>query len=140
MDALKALIAVAIGAWLLGDMGIAVAGIASLVGHCFPVYYHFKGGKGVSVGAAIGLAVDWRCFLVIVAVFFLFALTSKKVSLGSICAAISLVIAALLFHVSTPRLVLAAFATVLVVFQHRSNIQRLIQGTEADFKPAARKP
>lgn len=136
VDALKALIAVLIGWWLLGDVGIAVAGIACLIGHCFPVYYHFKGGKGVSVGAAIGLAIDWRAFLVIVCVFFIFALLSKKVSLGSICAAVALTIASIAFHVSTPRLVLAVAATVLVVFQHRANIKRLIQGKEPDFKPA----
>ena len=138
VDAGKALISVFIG-WLVAkDMGIAVTGIACLLGHCFPAYYHFKGGKGVSVGAALGLAVDWRAFLIIVCVFFIFALTSKKVSLGSICAAVALTIAAILLHVSTPRLVLAVVATVLVVFQHRSNIKRLLNGTEGDFKPASK--
>lgn len=139
LDALKALVCVLAGQWLFGDVGLAVAGIASIVGHCYPVYYNFKGGKGVSTGAALGLALDWRIGLLIIAVFFVVALLSKKVSLGSICAALSLIVFAFAFGLSTPRLVLAVVAAVLVVVRHRANIQRLLNGTEADFKPAKKK-
>ena len=135
-DMLKALIAMWIGNLLLGDSGLAIGGIASIVGHCFPVFHNFKGGKGISVGAAIGLAIDWRVFVFIIVVFLIGAFLSKKVSVGSICASIAITVAALLFHVSTPKLVLAVFAMVLAVFQHRENIKRLIKGTEPDFKAA----
>lgn len=135
-DVAKAALAMLIGWLLLGDQGLAASGIACLVGHCFPIYHNFKGGKGVSVGAAIALAVDWKVFLWVVAAFLLGALLSKKVSLGSICAAVSITIAALVFQVSTPRLILCIVGMVLVVFQHRENIKRLINGTEADFCPA----
>lgn len=135
-DVAKAALAMLIGWLLLGDHGLAASGIACLVGHCFPVYHNFKGGKGVSVGAAIALAVDWKVFLCVLATFLLIALLSKKVSLGSICAAISITAAALVFQVSTPRLILCIVGMVLVVFQHRENIKRLINGTEADFCPA----
>ncbi len=135
-DMLKALLAMGLGTWLLGDLGLCLGGIACIVGHCFPVFHQFKGGKGISVGAAIGLAIDWRVFLFIIAVFLIASFLSKKVSLGSVCAAIAITIASLIFHVSTPKLILAVFGMVLAVFQHRENIKRLIQGTEKDFKAA----
>jgi len=135
-DMLKALLAMGLGTWLLGDLGLCLGGIACIVGHCFPVFHQFKGGKGISAGAAIGLAIDWRVFLFIVAVFLIASFLSKKVSLGSVCAAIAITIASLIFHVSTPKLILAVFGMVLAVFQHRENIKRLIQGTEKDFKAA----
>lgn len=135
-DVLKASLSMLIGWLLLGDVGLALGGIASLVGHCFPVYYNFRGGKGVSVGAAVALAIDWRVFLSIVLVFALAAFLSKKVSLGSVCAAVAISITSLIFQVSTPKLILAVFGMLLVVFQHRDNIKRLINGTEPDFKPA----
>ena len=135
-DVLKASLSMLIGWLLLGDVGLALGGIASLVGHCFPVYYNFRGGKGVSVGAAVALAIDWRVFLSIVLVFALAAFLSTKVSLGSVCAAVAISITSLIFQVSTPKLILAVFGMLLVVFQHRENIKRLINGTEPDFKPA----
>ena len=138
-DVLKALLACGFGWWLLGDLGLALGGMACITGHCFPVFHHFKGGKGISVGAALGLAIDWRVFVFIIAVFLIVAFLTKKVSLGSICAALGITVAALLFHVSTPRLILAIFAMCLAIFQHRENIKRLLKGTEPDFKAARSK-
>lgn len=135
-DVFKAIISVAVGWLLLGENGIALGGLSCLIGHCFPVLHGFHGGKGVSVGAAIALAVDWRVFLVVIATFLISAFLSKKVSLGSVCASVSISVAALIFQVSTPRLILAFVGMVIVVFQHRENISRLIKGTEPDFKPA----
>ena len=77
-DMLKALIAMWLGKLLLGDIGLAVSGIACIVGHCFPVFHDFKGGKGISVGAAIGIVAH--------------ALTNlldrqRSLTLGNLCAA-----------------------------------------------------
>ena len=135
-DMLKAVISMVVGWILLGDNGIAVGGLACLIGHCFPVLHGFHGGKGVSVGAAIALAVDWRVFLVVVAAFLLAALLSRKVSLGSVCASVAITVAAFIFHVSTPRLILSIIGMIIVIFQHRENLSRLIKGTEPDFKAA----
>lgn len=133
-DIAKAGLTILIGWMLLGDWGIAVGGFACLVGHCFPIYYGFKGGKGVSAGAAIALALDWKVFLIAMGIFALIALTTKKVSLGSICAAMSIMITSFIFSLSTPKLILAVAAPALVIVQHRENIKRLINGTEKDFK------
>ena len=135
-DVVKSVLSILLGWWLLGDAGIAAGGIACLLGHCFPVYYSFKGGKGVSVGAAIAFAVDWRVFLIVVGAFAIGALLSKKVSLGSLSAAVMISIAAALFGVSTPRMILAIATMAIVLFQHRENIKRLLKGTEPNFKAA----
>ena len=136
IDLLKALICAEVGYQLLGDIGLAVAGFSSMVGHCYPIYYHFKGGKGISVGAGLAIAIHWKVFLALAVVFFVTALPTKKVSVGSVCAAVGLTVASLLLHVSTPKLVMAVCATVLAIFQHRANIRRLLNGTEPDFKAA----
>ena len=132
-DMLKAALAMWLGNALLGDPGIAAGGGACILGHCFPVFHDFRGGKGISVGAMIGLAIDWRVFVGIVVVFLIVAFLTKKVSAGSLAASVAITILAI---VSTPKLVLAIFAMCVAIFQHRSNIKRLTEGTEADFKAA----
>ena len=138
-DMLKAILATWLGSLLLGDVGLSLGGICCMVGHCFPVFHGFRGGKGISVGAALGLMIDWRVFLCIIATFLIVAFLSKKVSLGSICASLGITVFSLVFHVSSPRLILAICAMCLAIFQHRGNIRRLISGTEPDFKAARRK-
>ena len=135
-DMLKAVLATWLGSFLLGDVGLALGGICCMIGHCFPVFHHFKGGKGISVGAALGLMIDWRVFVFIIATFLIVAFLSKKVSLGSIAASLGITVSALIFHVSTPKLALAIIAMCLAIFQHRGNIKRLLNGTEPDFKAA----
>lgn len=135
-DMAKAGLSVWIGWKLLGDWGLCAGGIACMVGHCFPVFHEFKGGKGISVGAAIGLAIDWRVFVTIVAVFLIVALLTKKVSAGSVAAAVAISVSAILFAVGTPKIILAVTAMCIAVFQHRGNLKRLAAGTEPDFKAA----
>ena len=84
--------------------------------------------------------MDWRVFLIIACAFLIGALLTKKVSVGSVCAALCITPAALFVGVSMPRLVLCVVGMVLVVFQHRENIKRVILGTEPDFKAASRIP
>ena len=138
-DALKAAAAIFLAVWLLGEWGIFVGGIFCLLGHCFPVFYGFKGGKGVSVGAVLALAVDWRVFVTVVVAFSLGAVLSRKVSVGSVLAALSISVAAIFFHVSTPRLLLAIFGMLIVVARHSTNIERVVHGEEPDFHAAKTK-
>ena len=90
LDAVKTAAAMLIGAAIGGEAGKALAGAACIVGHCWPVYFSFRGGKGVSVGAALGLMTGLPVFAAIIAVFFAVSLSTHKVSLGSICAAAAL--------------------------------------------------
>ena len=133
-DAAKAIIPMLIANKLAGDVGLALAGLGCILGHCFPVLHGFKGGKGVSVGGALAFGIDWRVCLAVVGSFLLGALLSKKVSVGSICGALAVTIASIAFGVSTPKLVLAILCMVLAIYRHKANIQRLIDGTEPDFK------
>lgn len=138
-DMVKAAVAVMIGYLLLDDMGLMAGGAACIVGHCFPLFHGFRGGKGVSVGGLLSLMIDWRVGLLVFGSFGLFAVASKKVSLGSVCGALAITIGSIIFHVSTPRLILAIVAMCMVIFQHRGNIKRLINGTEPNFKPKSTK-
>ncbi|MGX8692198.1 MAG: glycerol-3-phosphate 1-O-acyltransferase PlsY [Clostridia bacterium] len=148
-DMIKAALAMLIGYLMLGgglrypgrlgDWGLMNGGIAVLLGHCFPFMHDFRGGKGVAVGGIISLMVDWRVGCAVFGAFIVFALLSKKVSLGSICGALAITVAALLFHVSTPRLLLSILAMGIVIFQHRENIKRLLKGTEPDFRAKTKK-
>ena len=138
-DMMKAAVSMIGGYLLLGDLGLAIGGAGCILGHCFPVLHHFKGGKGVSVGGILALLLDWRVGLLVIGCFLVGALLSKKVSLGSVCGAIACGVGCLLLVSSVPRVVLGLFAMVVVVVRHKENIRRLIKGTEPDFKPAKRK-
>ena len=85
-DVLKAFAAMLIGRHFLGDAGVCLGGMAVMTGHCFPLFHHFKGGKGIATGAAVGFMIDWRVGVSIIAAFLIGALISKKVSIGSIAA------------------------------------------------------
>ena len=132
---LKTIVAMLLGKYLLGSSGEAVAGAFCIVGHCFPLFFGFRGGKGVSVGAALGLMAGPLVLGIIMAVFFTAAGISRKVSLGSVLAAVSLPVASWLTGAGKEMLIMNVFAAVLVVFMHRGNISRLINGTEPDFRP-----
>ena len=133
-DAAKAILAMLAGNALAGDVGLAMAGIGCIFGHCYPVFHAFKGGKGVSVGGAIAFGIDWRVGLAVVGAFLLGALLSKKVSLGSICGALTITIACAILSLSAPKLALAVVSMTLVILRHRANIGRLLAGTEPDFR------
>ncbi|MBR1660091.1 MAG: glycerol-3-phosphate 1-O-acyltransferase PlsY [Oscillospiraceae bacterium] len=136
LDMLKGFLCTLAGRLLLGDWGIMAGGLACLIGHCYPIYYHFKGGKGISVGAMLCLAVGWQVLAAAVAAFLIGALSSKKVSLGSVLALISFPIATWIFNRSLPLMILALCTAALGLFQHRGNIKRLLNGTEPDFRAA----
>lgn len=137
-DMAKTAAAMGIGAALDGDIGLAISGAAALLGHCWPVFFGFRGGKGVSVGAALGLMIDWRVLLIIVAAFAIGFIISRIVSVASIMAAAAMPIAALIVGVSMPKLILALVSGPLVIWMHRSNIVRLFRGEEKKFQPKSK--
>ena len=135
LDMLKTVAAMLLGEYFMGGAGKAVAGAFCIIGHCFPLYFGFRGGKGVSGGAALGLMTGLPVLGIIMAVFFTTAAISRKVSLGSVTAAVSLPLASWLTLAGEEIIMMNVFSAALVVFMHRGNISRLIKGTEPDFHP-----
>ena len=133
-DVLKAVAAMMIGRRLLGDVGVCLGGMAVMLGHCFPLFHHFKGGKGIATGAAIGFMIDWRVGTSIVVAFLIGALISKKVSVGSLTAALTIVPSTWIFAPRPSMIALSVFACVLAITRHSENIKRLKAGTEPDFR------
>lgn len=132
-DIAKAAAALAIGGVLAGMMGKRVAGIFVILGHVFPVYFGFRGGKGVLVGATMLVFLDWRIFLVALVLFVIAVALTRWVSLGSILGAISFPITMQIFYGDARLSVVAALMAAAVVFMHRSNIKRILSGTENRF-------
>lgn len=138
-DILKTVISMFIGKLLGGDIGLAVAGMACMIGHAWPIYFRFKGGKGISVGAGLALMVDWKILVIIASVFaIVFALT-RIVSAASICAAASIVPAVFIVGAALPQTILICIVGPLVIWLHRSNIVRLVKGEEKKFVPKQKK-
>ena len=138
-DVLKAVIAVWLGTWLLGQatgwlvMSKYWAGVFCLLGHMFPCMFHFKGGKGILSGGAIALMIDWRIALVVWGGFILLAVLTRYVSLGSCWAGASFPFATWFVYHDWALTLLAVFIGGLILYMHRGNIHRLLTGTENKF-------
>ena len=121
------LIARALG---LGDWIQVLAGLTALAGHIWPVWLGFKGGKAVATGLGMFLGLAWPVGLASFGVFLAVFSLSRYVSLASVLAAISLPLLMAAGTDSNANLLVALVAMLLVLWRHRSNIQRLINGTE----------
>ena len=136
IDAGKAFLACWAGRLLLAPYdlaleGAAIGGLAVMLGHDFPALLGFKGGKGILSGLFIGLAVDWRVALLILAVFAVAYLLTWYVSLGSVLAAVTFSLYFCFMHNEQPVVMICgALMGVLTVFMHRGNILRLLNGQE----------
>ena len=124
-DTAKAAAALAIGGALLGPGGKLLAGAFVILGHVYPVYFGFRGGKGVLVGA-MTLLIAFALFVIAVAV-------TRWVSLGSILGAISFPISMHIFYGNVTYTIVAALLGGAVVYMHRSNIGRILAGKENRF-------
>lgn len=138
-DMLKAVVSVLLSQLIYNTFGIGgyLAGFFCVLGHIFPIFFKFKGGKGVATVAAMVLTLDPFCFLILIILFVLIVATTKFVSLGS-------VVCCMLYPILTYKLadaglsgwgkgfpVLISFAVAAtVIFMHRENIQRLMNHTE----------
>lgn len=145
-DLLKGIIAVLLGRLIAYFFGVDntlivgyCAGIAAFLGHIFPLYYGFKGGKGVLIAATTLLALDPLTFIIVILFFAIILFFTRYVSVASICTAISYPFVTLVTQsmrdFETP-LLNSGFALVIaliIIFMHRSNIERLKNGTENKF-------
>jgi glycerol-3-phosphate acyltransferase PlsY len=147
-DAMKAIVSCLIGYALLGHTGAYVAGTACVIGHMYPIYYKFRGGKGVVTTAATILMCDPFIFVILLLLFVGIVALSKYISLGSVmCVLIYPFILANFGELLSPAIMLsdgellkasphvlpALLISVLVIYKHRENVKRLMQGKENKF-------
>lgn len=165
-DYIKGILAVAIGWWIFSGLTVTndvspteyviygryLAGVCVIIGHAFPIYFGFKGGKGVVTANALMLVVDWRVFLMILGTFLIIFFITKIISLGSIaCAALYPVYTLLITYfcdylpkLGTPdelrfRFVListgcAVIVGAIIIIMHKDNLKRLFSGEEKRIK------
>lgn len=117
-----------------------IAAVAAVLGHNFPLWLGFKGGKGVATSAGVIAGLMWLPFVVAIAVFVLTVIVSRYISLGSMVASVSLVVATYFFLPQAltgnlPLLLLSVAMCGMIIFRHRQNISRIIAGTENKFPP-----
>ena len=134
-DALKGLLPVLFAALVLhyDHSRLGAVAIAAFIGHCYPVYIGFKGGKGVATALGIYLVLSPLAVLGAFLVFAGLLWKWRYVSLGSICAAASIPLLVYLVERSLPLLLATLVISGIVILRHRSNISRLINGTENRF-------
>lgn len=136
LDVGKTLLACFIGRMVLGSYGFGMEGamigaIAVSLGHDFPAFLGFRGGKGILCGVSVAFALDWRCGLVLLAVFGLFFLTTGYVSLGSVMGALAFFVYFVCVYWGNPLIMAGGvFLGVLAIVMHRGNISRLLHGNE----------
>lgn len=151
-DLLKSVIAVAIGGLLFSFMntgdfssdavisiGKYLSGFACIIGHSYPIYFHFRGGKGIVTAAGMMIVLDWRVFLMIFATFAIIFFSSKIISLASIISSAmfgvyTFILAYVVDNGSalyTTVCTLTAFGIgIFIIIKHKDNIKRLLKGEE----------
>lgn len=128
------------GEWAYGIYGAFLCGAACMLGHIVPIFFGFKGGKGVATSVGIFAVCCPIAILVGVGVFVLCVVLTRYVSLGSVLGAVVVVVLSIIFHDDSigvelwPQIVLSIAMGVMVVGKHKENIKRLLNGTESKIK------
>lgn len=147
-DVLKGVVAILVAclvAKIVKDINssllVQVAGIAVIIGHTFPIFFGFKGGKGIATSLGVLLVTNWNIGLICLVFALVLMILTRMVSLGSIAAAILFPVLVTFmpssaYIVEGNYVIYSIILAVLVVFNHRSNVKRLLTGTEnkLDFK------
>jgi len=135
LDALKGVIAVVVAHQLLPEsrVGAAVAALAAVAGHIFPIWLKFRGGKGVATGLGAFLVIAPKAVLITAGIFFAIVTAFRYVSLGSVIAVAAFPVLA--WFLGTDRdlpagMALIVVASLLIIVKHHENIRRLLSGTE----------
>ncbi|ADM37904.1 glycerol-3-phosphate 1-O-acyltransferase PlsY [Bacillus spizizenii] len=132
-DILKGTLATALPFLMHVDIHPLLAGVFAVLGHVFPVFAKFKGGKAVATSGGVLLFYAPLLFITMVAVFFIFLYLTKFVSLSSMLTGIYTVIYSLFVH-DKYLLIVVTLLTIFVIYRHRANIKRIINKTEPKVK------
>lgn len=133
-DIAKGILAYLAGYYIYGGHpGGLLGGTACILGHIWPVFFRFRGGKGVLTAFAVLLMFDWAIALGLFLVFIIILLITRYVSLGSVTAAFLFPIAAAVFGRDVPTMVFSGIIALIIIIKHRENIKRLLNGTESKF-------
>ena len=140
-DGLKAAVSVLLSMLLMGEGGAYIAALFAILGHIFPVYYKFRGGKGVVVAAISILCLNPLVFAILVLIFLAIVSASKYISLGSIiCACFyPMLLNAFSSDKGFIATIISVLLAVIVIFMHRENIKRLMSRTENKIGQKAKK-
>ncbi|MEC5213975.1 glycerol-3-phosphate acyltransferase PlsY [Polaromonas sp. CG_9.5] len=152
LDGLKGWLPVVLVKWFgadygLGDGAVAAVALAAFIGHLYPVFFQFKGGKGVATAAGVVLGIHWVLGVATLATFAIVVFFSRYVSLASIAAAVFAPFFYLLgdravWNVDTTIVLALVAIGALLVYRHRENISKLLKGTESRLgasKPPVKK-
>lgn len=132
-DILKGTIATLLPIWFGADLHPLIAGMAAAIGHSFPIFAGFRGGKAVATSGGVLLAYEPVLFLLLVVAFLISLYISKYVSLSSIIVAIIAVIYTF-FKGDIPLIIVVLFLASFVIFRHRANVKRILNKTEPKIK------
>ena len=119
-----------VGSWALG---VAYAGLFAILGHAFPIYYGFKGGKGFLVCLSTVWFIDWRAGAIATAVLVIMLPLTKYMSLSTMSALVAGAVAVAAFGGGLAVSIMYAVCVLFVIVRHKQNIVRLVQGTESKF-------
>jgi glycerol-3-phosphate acyltransferase PlsY len=138
-DVVKGAAAVLVAWWWFGHAAGLIAGLGAFLGHLFPVWVNFKGGKGIATGLGILLVISWTAALIVAVIWIALAAAFRYSSLASLIAAAAAPV--ILWFIGTPyEALLFLLLAALTFFMHRANIDRLLQGTESKIGQKAGAP
>jgi acyl phosphate:glycerol-3-phosphate acyltransferase len=133
MDILKGTLATLLPLMFASDVHMLLAGVFAVIGHMYPVFANFKGGKAVATSAGVLLGYNYILFLILLAVFFICLYVTKYVSLSSMIAAV-LAFTYSVFTGDIPLIIVVGILTIFVIYRHRANIVRIKNKTEPKIK------
>lgn len=129
-DCIKAILAIVIGKWLAGQNGAMIAGLCVVLGHNWPVFFSFKGGKGIACCSAVFILCYPVWGVISVTVGVLVIVFTRYISLGSMVMTIAFALLTCIFESIWPVGVWSILLMVLAIYRHRGNVSRLLNGTE----------
>ncbi len=128
-DLLKGLIAVMVARFLVAPDLWGWVGLCAVLGHMYPIFFKFKGGKGVATGAGVLLGISWLLGLIVIVIWVVVAKLFRYSSLAAIAAILIVPVGG--FWLAKPMLLSLGFICILILFRHKDNMKRLWAGTES---------